>query len=331
MRCRSVAVPRAKASKAKAAKPKRAPEPAAELPVTHSEQALVDRYYAMAEELNGRGSMELAVPFYRQTIALLLAEREQLRALIGQKHVPLESSADVEGVMAAAFQVETGQEALTLEEMLRQLTSLEEELTLESHQEVLAALHALQQQWGAPHAQLLGLEAKIKLILEDFESAKDLFEQALSLDPACVRLRFNTGSARFVCGDSELALKLLRPLLKEQKALAHIDALSSFWNNLIQAELTVGELQRAISGLCCWLDQCGSAVDPQPWREIAQQLLASDDHDSAQLLLHTFAEHGSHDQRRAVLPDLAELLERNGEFRQAALLYRELLRPGLTR
>ena len=184
---------------------------------------------------------------------------------------------------------------------------------------------------GAPHAQLLGLKAKIKLILGDFESAKDLFEQALSLDPSCVRLRFNTGSARFACGDSELALELLRPLLQEQKALAHIDALSSFWNNLIQAELTVGELQRAISGLCCWLDQCGSVVDPEPWREIAQQLLASDDHYSAQLILQTFAEHGSHDQRRAVLPDLAELLERTGEFRQAALLYRELLRPGLAR
>ena len=65
MRCRSVAVPRAKASKAKAAKPKRAPEPVVDLPLGHSEQALVDRYYAMAEELNGRGSMELAVPFYR--------------------------------------------------------------------------------------------------------------------------------------------------------------------------------------------------------------------------------------------------------------------------
>ena len=36
MRCRSVAVPRAKASKAKAAKPKRAPEPVVDLPLGHS-------------------------------------------------------------------------------------------------------------------------------------------------------------------------------------------------------------------------------------------------------------------------------------------------------
>ena len=121
MRCRSVAVPRAKASKAKAAKPKRAPEPAAELPVDHSEQALVDRYYAMAEELNGRGSMELAVPFYRQTIALLLAERSQLRTLTGQAKEALQASADVDGVMAAAASLDR---ALPEAELLRQLAAL---------------------------------------------------------------------------------------------------------------------------------------------------------------------------------------------------------------
>ena len=38
---------------------------------------------------------------------------------------------------------------------------------------------------------------------------------------------------------------------------------------------------------------------------------------------------GTAEQRRLVLPELAELLEAVGAFRDAALLYRELLRPGL--
>ena len=46
---------------------------------------------------------KVIVPFYRQTIALLLAEREQLRALApAEAPMALQASADVDGVMAAA-------------------------------------------------------------------------------------------------------------------------------------------------------------------------------------------------------------------------------------
>ena len=44
---------------------------------------MADRYYAMAETMNTRGAMEMAVPFYRQAIALLLAEREALQQKLG--------------------------------------------------------------------------------------------------------------------------------------------------------------------------------------------------------------------------------------------------------
>jgi len=200
---------RAKASKAKAAKPKRAPVPPVELSAPASDQALVDRYYAMAEELNGRGSMELAVPFYRQTIALLLAEREQLLARQGQEPVALPSSEDVDGVMAAAASVDS---ALTEAELLRQLTALEEELSPQNQQEVAAALEVLQEQWGQPHPQLLALIAKLHLVAGNLEQARGSFEQALSLDGDCVRLRLNTGAVRLAVGDSSAALQLLRPL-----------------------------------------------------------------------------------------------------------------------
>jgi hypothetical protein len=49
----------------------------------------------------------------------------------------------------------------------------------------------------------------------------------------------------------------------------------------------------------------------------------------ARLLLDLLIREAKPDQRRMVLPLLAELLELEGEFREAALIYRELLRPSL--
>ena len=43
---------------------------------------MADRYYELAENMNSRGAIELAVPFYRQALALLLEERKQLRQLV---------------------------------------------------------------------------------------------------------------------------------------------------------------------------------------------------------------------------------------------------------
>ena len=84
-------MPRAKSSKAKSARRKPSSEPviesatpAADAASPASESGLIERYNAMAEELNGRGAMELAVPFYRQTTARLLAERGRWRA----RHAP---------------------------------------------------------------------------------------------------------------------------------------------------------------------------------------------------------------------------------------------------
>ena len=326
MRSRSVAVPRANASKGKAAKPKRAPALPVELPAATDDQALVDRYYAMAEELNGRGSMELAVPFYRQTIALLLAEREQLRALTGQEPVALQASEDVDGVMAAAASVDS---ALTEAELLRQLTALEEELSPQNQQEVAAALEVLQEQWGQPHPQLLALMAKLHLVAGNLGQARACFEQALSLDQGCVRLRLNTGAARLAVGEPSAALQLLRPLANELEALEALGACVSFWNNLTRAELAADQAHRAAEALGQWLAQAPHTLELESWLEQAQLLQQEGRCETAQALLRALADGGTAEQRRLVLPELAELLEAVGAFRDAALLYRELLRPGL--
>ncbi len=56
--------------------PKREPQPES---VAIENESMADRYYAIAETMNTRGAMELAVPFYRQAVALLLCERDTLR------------------------------------------------------------------------------------------------------------------------------------------------------------------------------------------------------------------------------------------------------------
>ena len=65
-------------------------QPSASVTATELEPngSMADRYYAMAESMNTRGAMELAVPFYRQAVALLLAEREGLQQQLGVSAAP---------------------------------------------------------------------------------------------------------------------------------------------------------------------------------------------------------------------------------------------------
>lgn len=315
-------MPRAKASKAKGSKPKPQSAPAATPSVAADDQALVDRYYAMAEELNGRGAMELAVPFYRQTIALLLAERDQLKALAAQP-----ASADVDGVLAAAASVDS---ALSEAELLRQLSALEEELSEHNLQELDAALEVLEEQWGQPHPRLLALQAKRYLVAGALQDARSCFEQALELDPECVRLRLNTGAARLAAGDAEAALDLLRPLVEQRDALDAWGAAGSFWNNLVRAELAADQVEQAAAALQQWLSQTPHTLELEAWLEQARLLHQEGNRQAARALLQALADGGTAEQRRAVLPELAEQLEAAGAFRDAALLYRELLRPELS-
>ena len=50
-----------------------------------SDLPMADRYYQLAETMNAQSAIELAVPFYRQALALLLQERNQLNQLIPEE------------------------------------------------------------------------------------------------------------------------------------------------------------------------------------------------------------------------------------------------------
>jgi tetratricopeptide (TPR) repeat protein len=144
-----------------------------------------------------------------------------------------------------------------------------------------------------------------------------------------VRLRLNTGAARLAVGDAPGALELLRPLTNELAALAVHGALGSFWNNLTRAELAAEQSERAAAAVQQWLNHAPHTLELESWLEQAQALHQAGRSDAALLLLKALADGGTPEQRRQVLPELATLLEVGGSFREAALLYRELLRPGL--
>jgi tetratricopeptide (TPR) repeat protein len=283
---------------------------------------LVERYHAMAEELNGRGAMELAVPFYRQAIALLLAEREQLRA-----------SADVRGVLEAAAQLEADSSmvanSLGEGELQRRVAALEEELCPANIREVAAALEALEAQWPQAHPQVLALRAKLHLLEGELAEAHACFEQAHALDGTCPRLRMNTGAARLALGDAAAALELLRPLAGELEVLARYGAVTSLWNNLAQAEFQAGDPDGALACLRALLDLDPAVVDLELWLEQANIWIASGQTSAAKTFLQLLRPQLSTDQLTLLLPPLAERLEAEGAYREAALLYRELLRPSL--
>jgi tetratricopeptide (TPR) repeat protein len=187
----------------------------------------------------------------------------------------------------------------------------------------------LRDQWGQANPQLLALEAKLHLLQGELEAARSCFEQALALDGSCMRLRLNTGAARLADGDAEAALELLRPLATELEGLEALGAAGSFWNNLTRAELAADQIDRAAAALQQWLHHSPHSLETEVWLEQAQALNQSGRSEVALPLLQVLADGSRSEQRRLVLPLLAELLEAAGAFREAALLYRELLRPEL--
>jgi tetratricopeptide (TPR) repeat protein len=293
----------------------------------HRDQ-LVLKYHAMAEELNGLGSMELAVPFYRQTIALLLSERDQLRQQAGVGSCPGVKqggdsvSAAVHGVLDAA--AAAGLPAVELE---RQLAALEDSLTPHNLPEAAAALGDLEERWGQPHPGLAALAARLALLDGDLAEALAHYERALQLAPGDGRLQINAGAARLAMDDPGGAAALLRPLAAEADGLADLDQRRALWRNLALVEHELGDATAAVEALLQLLVLAPEALDPEPWLEACRGWIAAEQAEAALQLLEAL--RPLVEPPEAVLTLLAEALEALGRYREAALVYRDLLRPTL--
>ena len=355
------------AAKAKpSAKPKAKPKQQPKLnpqpqSVAIENESMADRYYAIAETMNTRGAMELAVPFYRQAIALLLCERDNLRQQLPEGQSDPANKAlsidELHGLLEAA-QAWEGQQEDTLknrpEENLEgrsedisqqieppetievtrpsldsRINELAEELTPSSAQQVLVGLLELETEANSLPASGLSLRGKALMLQGEQTAALASFEAAMALAPKQADLRINTGGARLANGDASGALNLLHQVHREGLEQLNKPTTNALLRNLGTAESQAGNVAAAIRIRHQWLLLNPAAVPIQRWLSWTQTGFKQPSGDQARqeaidLLkdLHRLAP-----DQRSVMETLAMALEKDGDYRTASLLYRELLRP----
>ena len=285
--------------------------------------ALADRYFAMAEEMNSRGAMELAVPFYRQALTLLMAERKQK-----QQQLPADQ---LHGLLAAAEHWE--QQPLHELDIEQSIAELTEDLNAASAQQVLAALKELEDQKGLLPSNGYALRGNACILLGNSEAAVEAFQGGCRAEPTRLDLHINHGGALLAAGETKAALSVLRGVYKNQLDLLASNEKNALLRNLAAAEAKEGDLATALSLRLEWLNENPNGQPIERWLQWVQQGLAEQQpvatHDQAFQLLKRL--HELHPAERLVTEALAEALENSGLYQEASLLYRTLLRPQITK
>lgn len=312
---------------------------------------MADRYYAMAETMNSRGAMEMAVPFYRQAIALLLADRTSLREKLGgdsaqpvadelpmdelhglieaaealgqSSFTPADTAMDVDADAATA--TATG---AVVEEQIDELAC---ELGKDNAMQVIAGLKALADAEGAQlPASGLALLGKAQMLLGNTADGLKSFEAAFAAAPGDRELQINIGAARLANGDAQGALVILRKIWQQGLDGLQPSSHKALLRNLSTAEAKAGSLAAALQLRLRWFNSAPNAVPLQRWTTWAQQGLDGTDKNSqerqaAVALLKALQQ--SSPQEHNLMQLLADALEDQGDYREAALLYKQLLRP----
>ncbi len=317
--------------------------------------AMADRYYELAESMNQRGAMELAVPFYRQAVALLLAERESLQQQLqgGAVSPALRGSADqdaLHGLLEAADVLTDkpvaaepavqpvepsaspapASPSVDQDQLEAQIAELSDELSAKTALQVMAGLKALADQTkGQLPASGLALLGKTQMVLGKPADSLKSFEAALVKDPQSLDLQINVGAAHLANQNVDAALEFLRGVWTA--GLDQIDekSRSALFRNLSSAEGKAGRPLVALQLHRSWLEQLPDSVPIERALKCANQGLKLGENDgliqkeALQLLRELRAVHPS---ERQVIQALADGLESVGDYREAALLYRELLK-----
>ncbi len=317
---------------------------------------MADRYYSMAETMNTRGAMELAVPFYRQAIALLLAERQDLKhqitggAVTSSSNLPMD---DLHGLLEAAQELAQAQRpgeissatwkknssaqitkkpSLDQADLEGRIKELAEELSSGTAIQVLAGLNVLAGEKGNLPASGLMLKGKAQMLQGERKQALTSFEQALALAPEKADIRINTGAARLTNGDGQGALKLLRQVYSEGLDSLEATPRKALLRNLASAESKAGVPAVALRLRRQWLRLNPKALPLDRWLGWAtaelQKPVNNPERIEAIALLKELLKHFPDEVK--VLEPLAVALEEQGEFREASLIYRKLLRPKAT-
>ena len=289
---------------------------------------LAERCYAIAEALNARAELSLAVPFYRQAVTLLMALRQrdlQQVAAVNPGEADLVQELDPGGNSGG---LEHAPSTALPRDLQAHIRALGDDLTFDNAVTVRQVLQDLLAGLPQPDPQLLALLAKTHVLEGDLALALPYFQAALELDPEDVRLAVNCGGALLACGDHAEALRLLRPLARQAGTIDDPAVLRVVLVNLSAAELEAGNVRDAAR----WrAELAGLSPDDVPvddWVEDACSWVEAGLGEEAKGLL--IALRAIYPRHVPLLQLLAETFERCGEFRDAALVYRDLLRPALS-
>lgn len=303
-------------------------KPSATSPAS-GDAALVDRYHQLAEKMNAQGAIELAVPFYRQALALLLEERDQLRQLLpesARQSLEGKRQDQLQGLLQAADVLKSDSE-IDLEVSIAELAN---QLTVESAQQVILGLEELLRRCPGRSvpAEAHSLRAKALLLQGHLQEALSGFEAAQKAAPDQPRHGINLAGVLLMQSRYQDALLILRPI--HQRVADHLapDELQALLRNLANAESQAGNSHTALTLRHQWLLINPDALSVERWLDICREALGSEIDEPLRLealsLLRDL--NRLRPGHRGVVEAIAQTLENRGDYREAALLYRELLR-----
>ena len=208
---------------------------------------------------------------------------------------------------------------------------LAEELNVSSAQQVLAGVAELLSLNGSRELPASGhsLGGKAHLLLGEQEDAWRAFAAARAADPKSPQHALNLAASLLTQKKHQEALDLLGSLHQLGLAALPRELREPLLRNLATAEMQVGQSLAALQLRRQWLQLNPDAVTQKRWLQWARVGLEQERGHPCRLeglaLLQDL--HRLKPEERSVKEALADALESEGEYRRAALLYRDLLRP----
>ena len=326
------------------------PPAAAPLPTPEPESDSAERAYAYAEQLNLQGAPDLAAAFYRQAYIQLLSNLGGGRPALPPARSPLPNPvAAAPTAMAAPSTAPTGSmgssmgstAASPFPRSMAPVTPLRPEeaprasqADLEQRYEQLKqALEpgnaaAIEQELmtlgraGFKDPDLLNTLGFAALLQRRNDDAERYFRTTLQQQPDHFRALVNMGGLCLGSGRLDEAQRYLQRSLElvEPDSPAGLAPLT----NLSLAQLQLGRPMESAQLVLRILRIKPDHLKPHSLEQAAATLQEMGDEEGLLTVLHQL-------RRQQPSPDLsrrlAELLERRGQFQEAALLYRDLLGP----
>jgi len=276
-----------------------------------------EQQFLYAEELNNQGRPELAVAFYRQAYVMLRGTADQANAQWGASpQLALPDRTTGQPIIgSSARQQPFAPVAPTPAE---RLVALREKLTSANAPAVEQELRQLISA-GNRGADFFGLFGMCQLLQNRPEDAERAFRESLKLDPNHYRSLVNLGGLLLKAGRLQEAVPLLETSLKHTRQ-GSPESLAAL-TNLAVAQSQLGSSIEAAQLVLRIFRIKPDHLQPDKLVVAATCLEEmGDDPAAIELLQHLRTRLRDPGLNRR----LAELLERRGEYQQAALVYRDL-------